>query len=324
MNQPLMWGGLIYEEIPGYPGAHGSTLTEAPNGDIVAAWYAGAYEKAKDVAIFISRLPKGEKEWTKPEILNDAEGLSEGNPVLFTGPDGTMWFFYVVMYGDTWNDCKVHYRTSADGGKTWGGEETLIKKKGWMTRNHPLVLENGTFLLPIYNEMLYTPGFLLTRDDWKNTKRTGTSLRAPGGLIQPTVVQLSDGSLLTYFRSAEQSDKKNIWMSTSQDGGLNWTDPARTSLPNPDAAVDLVKLQNGHLVLIYNHSSVSRLPLSAALSTDEGKTWSVRRDLEDEGGSYSYPSVIQASDGTIHVTYTYRRLSIKHVAFSEEWIKQKQ
>lgn len=35
---------------------------------------------------------------------------------------------------------------------------------------------------------------------------------------------------------------------------------------------------------------------------------------------YSYPSVLQTSDGYIHVTYTYNRETIKYVKFMESWI----
>lgn len=45
--------------------------------------------------------------------------------------------------------------------------------------------------------------------------------------------------------------------------------------------------------------------------------------MEDKpGGRFDYPSVIQAGDGTIHVTYTYNLRTIKHVRFKEEWVME--
>ena len=35
---------------------------------------------------------------------------------------------------------------------------------------------------------------------------------------------------------------------------------------------------------------------------------------------YSYPSVLQTSDGYIHITYTFNRETIKYVKFTESWI----
>jgi predicted neuraminidase len=35
--------------------------------------------------------------------------------------------------------------------------------------------------------------------------------------------------------------------------------------------------------------------------------------LENEPGEYSYPAIIQTTDGKVHVTYTWKRTRVKHV-----------
>ena len=52
--------------------------------------------------------------------------------------------------------------------------------------------------------------------------------------------------------------------------------------------------------------------MNVSLSRD-GKTWEAALVLESEPGEYSYPAVIQSSDGRVHITYTWKRERIKHV-----------
>lgn len=91
---------------------------------------------------------------------------------------------------------------------------------------------------------------------------------------------------------------------------------------NNNSGADGVTLKNGQHALVYNHVIVpdsakggkgARTPLNIAVSKD-GKKWKAVNILEDSPISqYSYPSVIQSSDGMIHVVYTWRRESIKYV-----------
>jgi predicted neuraminidase len=107
---------------------------------------------------------------------------------------------------------------------------------------------------------------------------------------------------------------------TSADNGKTWSPLEKTSLPNNNSGTDAVTLKDGRQLLVYNHVlppgkeiKGARTPLNVAISKD-GIKWYAAAILEDSPiGQYSYPSVIQASDGMVHVVYTWRRERIRHV-----------
>ena len=85
-----------------------------------------------------------------------------------------------------------------------------------------------------------------------------------------------------------------------------------TRLANPSAGIDAVRLADGRFLLAYNPTSRGRNTLEVAISTD-GQAWRRAVTLEDAPGEYSYPAMIQSSDGLVHVTYTWNRRRIRHV-----------
>src|SRR5947207_6257474 len=86
-----------------------------------------------------------------------------------------------------------------------------------------------------------------------------------------------------------------------------------TALPNPNSGIHAVTLKDGRHLLVYNHTTRDRSPLNVAVSRD-GHDWQAGPVLEREPGEYSYPTVMQAADGQVHITYTWQRQKIKHVA----------
>ena len=138
------------------------------------------------------------------------------------------------------------------------------------------------------------------------------------GVIQPAVWEYAPGRLKMLLRATRAVGC--VCQSLSDDYGRTWPPPEPTSLPNPNSAIDAVCLSGGRIALVYNPSQANRSPLVVALSEDNGVTWPHQRLLENGPGEFSYPSIIQAQDGLIHVVYTHRRTTIQHVVVDTEWI----
>lgn len=197
-------------------------------------------------------------------------------------------------------------------------QDPYVRHLGWMPRNHPLVLPDGTVLVPLANENINMAAMAIAHD---GGRRWSASALVPTlGLIQPALVRLSDGTLQAYFRDARGSG--TIARSLSTDQGRTWSAATATDLPNPSGGVDAVALRSGALAVVHNdHTGRERDRLTIALSRDGGRTWPVRKVIVHEPGQrFDYPSVIQARDGRIHVTFSDNLKSIRHVSFTEAWI----
>jgi len=197
----------------------------------------------------------------------------------------------------------------------------LFQRLGWQPRCKPIVLPTGRILLPLYTDT-FSISIMAVSDDDGRTWYASKPLIGFGN-IQPTVLRRNDGTLVAYMR--ENGPRDRVRIATSTDDGITWGPVGVTDLPNPGSGLDGLRLANGHWVLVYNDTARGRNSLAISLSDDEGRTWKWTRYLEKHpSGSYHYPAVIQARDGTIHVVYSYfvsGGKSMKHVAINEAWIK---
>lgn len=293
-----------------FPSCHASTLAELPNRNLICAWYAGNYEGSPDSAILASEFIKEQNIWTVPRVIADTPDLPEGNPVLFRERTGVLWLFFVTMHGKGWDTCKVKYQRSYDGGKTWEEPIILQDELGWMIRNKPLILSNGDIILPMYDERDWTAFFIISEDGGESWKPT-PKLSAPIGLIQPAIVEI-EGELIAFMRCGGSGGK--IWRAISNDGGRSWTSPHPIILPNPNSGIDAIGIGKG-ILIAFNNSTRWRTPLSLAYSEDKGESWEILMDIEKEEGEFSYPCLLQATDDLVHLTYTYKRVGIKHCIF---------
>ena len=319
------YSSFVFDDLPGVAVHHCSTLAEAPNGDLLCLWYGGSYESAEDQALYLARLPKGKRQWETPTRMLWNPEQPPGNAVIFRTPDnkvGVVWGRMEqsrpMRRGTGWGQCRMFYRTSDDNGITWSDDTEIPNTFGALPRNVPITLNDDRLALPVSGRTSKGSGsFLLYLSNDGTTWTQGGF--AQGG-SQPTIIQRDNGDLLALMRRHPR-----IPQVISIDGGQTWSEPATTGLKNPGSGIAMTRLQSGRVVLIFNDTEHdARYPLSILQSTDGGRSWKGQRTLEADWGEFSYPSVIQASDGTIHVSYTYRRYTMKHVAFNEDWLIHKE
>ncbi len=295
-------------------------------------YYGGAGEYATDTSVYGSRLKPGETRWSTPQIIAHDPLRSTGNGVVWQAPDGIVWLFYVVRFGETWSDSRIQVKLSRDRAETWSDASVLDLRAGMMVRCHPIALSDGDYLLPIYHETGHDPevvgaesaSLFLRYDHRAKTWSSTGEIHSRLGNIQPAVVQLDDRNLLAFCRrGADYKPRKDGFLvrSESHDGGRTWSPGVESDFPNPNSAVELLKLKSGNLVLIYNDHMYRRTPLTVALSADGGKTWPWRRNIAEGSNDFAYPSAVEAG-GLIHAVYTSDgRKVIHHVTFDEDWIR---
>lgn len=303
---------LIFQQAP-FKQCHASTIVETPAG-LVAAWFGGTKEGNPDVGIWLSR--QQDRQWTAPvEVANGAISADERrpcwNPVLFQPKAGPLLLFYKMSSAKSG---PAHWlgmlTTSDDNGKTWSRPQQLPDGMIGPVKNKPVQLPNGDLLCPSSTENNgWRVHFERTRDLGKTWTSTGPVNDGKEiGAIQPSILIHPGGRLQALGRTRQRAIFE-IW---SNDGGKSWGKMSLTELPNPNSGIDAVTLADGRHLLVYNHTARGRSPLNVAVSTD-GRAWQAALVLESETGEFSYPAVIQAADGLVHITYTWKRESIKHV-----------
>lgn len=332
---------FIFREAP-FQQCHASSIVDTPEG-LVATWFGGSREKSEDVEIWTSRETQGK--WTKPVAV--ASGLQDDhsrypawNPVLFQVPDGPLLLFYKV--GADPSEWWGLLKTSDDHGRTWSEGRRLPEGILGPSKNKPVLSKDGRLISPssteedgwkVHLEMSSDRGKTWTRIDPINGAEEF-------GAIQPAILKHEKGTLQMLARSR----MGRVVSSWSYDGGYTWSEMGPTELPNPNAGIDAVTLASGAHVLVYNHSASEpgawgrpRTPLDVAVSSD-GRDWKRVLTLEDEAGGltyveyeslirsgsepieFSYPAVIQSKDGLVHITYTWKRRRIMHVALEPEYL----
>lgn len=336
-SQTRRWSKrFVMADTPGYPDTNCAMFID-PQGRLWLLWptiLANRWESAlMKYRISSDYDEDGPPRWDRQEILHVTPG-----PEFESAVNG--WIHAVENQIDSMAELAggrervAQYlqelkRRSAD---------KLSRRLGWMTRAHPFVLENQRLIVPLYSDG-FDCSLMAISDNWGETWQFSPPLLG-GGNIQPSIVQRKDGSLYTLMRDNGYPPQR-LHQSDSLDRGQTWTAVSDSNLPNPGSGAEIISLRNGHWVLVSNDTEQGRHSLAVQISIDEGRSWKWKRHLEyhppgPEAGSFHYPSIIQAKDGALHVSYSYHLAyrdlpkdvdgdpaakSIKHVRFNEAWVE---
>ncbi|MDF1813167.1 MAG: exo-alpha-sialidase [Verrucomicrobiales bacterium] len=323
---------LFNPENPPTLSCHSSTIVELTNGQLAAAWFGGTKEPHIDNSIWFTRQEKGT--WLPPvAIVDGSEGMESdhrtGNPVLFQAKQGPLLLFYKVVphepnRASSWWGMMTR---SDDDGKTWtepwklGEDEKLGSHPHLIgpVKNRAFQLDDGAIFCPSSSEHEgWRVHFEVTRDLGKTWEVFGPINDAANfNAIQPGLL-IHPGDRRQILCRTKEGVVAQAW---SEDGGKTWGPFTATNLPNPNSGTDAITLADGRQLIIYNHTSKkglfprNRNRLNVALSPN-GKKWTPVLTLErEEASEFSYPYVIQTSDGKVHFTWTWKRKSIRHAVF---------
>ncbi len=350
-SAPYFNGPRVYVNIP--PDSYGPAFSlhnhvpavvSCPNGDVLAIWYTCDEEPGRELGILASRLRWGADEWEPASPFWDAPDRNDHASALLS--DGaTLYHLNGLSAAATYGSLATIMRTSSNSGATWSKASLILPDHG--PRHMPIAsafqLRNGTLVLPCDAVSGGHGGTAL----WMS-EDAGRTWRDPGGTIagiHASVVELDDGRLMALGRGDNVDGM--MPMSLSDDRGATW---AYSASPFPPIGTGqrlvLRRLREGPILAV----SFATAPMTitdesgaerdvegmfCALSLDEGRTWTNRRLVSDDGlerpvetldgwacpmgASLSerlgYLTAWQAPNGLIHLLS-----SRNHYAFNHKWL----
>jgi len=314
---------------------HFISVTDCPNGDLLAIWHTCISESGRELNIAAARLRFGQENWEPASLFWDAPDRNDHGHALWR--DANKIYNFIGLSTQV-RDVALVLRTSTDNGATWSAPH--------------IIADHGPSRMPVESVFKTKDGSIAISCDkgpnvlWMS-KDNGISWFNPGGQIRgkhACAAQLNDGTILAYGR--DSSIDGMMPASISHDMGKTYQYSASPFQPvSWGQRAVLLRLKEGPLFFA---SFCKRMPvknaagsehlvsgLFAAASTDEGKTWPYRRLVTDDGPgreigtmnaipvtmdahraeAAGYLTVCQSQDSVINLLS-----SRQHYAFNLKWL----
>lgn len=285
------------------------------------AWFSGG-KREPDAGNYGIVSYSEDGDWIDPAmvIVHPDSNVRVMDTQLWKDPKGRLWVFWVQNTGSKgfdglWGTWAIRIDNPETAHPSWSPPRRLCDG---LTRNKPIVLSTGEWLLPSYDWINRQSALYGSHDEGQSWELKGGAANAPepvNNFYEHMCVELANGDIWMLQR--------NIQESVSIDNGQNWTPLDTVSgLNAANSRLYIGRLRSGNLLLVYNEDRDRKVRknLTALLSKDEGKTWPYQL-LLDERDEVSYPDVIETEDGLIYVCYDRSRTGEKEIlmaAFTEE------
>ena len=260
--------------------------------------------------------------WSAPKVALERGVHSNLMSVsLLRLRSGSLSMFYLAK--DEPGQCHPWIRTTADEGATWSEPALILPEPGYFVLNNDRVIQtsSGRLVVTVAHHPPHptkkgdidyraTARWLLSDDagkSWREAKvRRGLTGETRTGQQEPGIVERADGSLWCFTRT----DRGRQYGMTSTDGGETWSEPEPTELKSPLAPASVERIPGtDDLLAVWCEYAPGepiakghgkRTPLMTAISSDGGKTWPVRRVLEeDPEGAYCYTAIHFVGDNVL-------------------------
>lgn len=321
------------------PSVHSATAIEMSDGMLQAFWFGGEREGAKDVSIWGSVFD-GQK-WSSPKVVVSRDTIARGtgryirklgNPVAVRLGEEVHLYVVSVSVGG-WSGSALN-RVVLD--RDWnrvGRTQRLVGNPllnlGTLIRSAPYVLEGGDLVFPAYHEMIEKfPQMLRVSADGRVVDRVSVPVKED--LFQPWALVPRAGEVELFLRRGADAAPE-IHVSQSGDDGETWDAPEGANLPNPNAGISAVRMDDGSILLAANPDENSRENLTLFLGADIEGPWKPVYEVDtkvreaDEKSlpsiEYSYPWLMKTRDGAIHLFYTWNRTQIRHLRISQRQLR---
>jgi hypothetical protein len=256
--------------------ANGVVLTVFKDA-LYCMWQSSAQdEDSPDTWVACNRSCDNGKTWTRPQPLalaNDTAYCTSGGWI--TSGNTLVAFVNVWPRHLSPTGGYTYYSTSTDG-TTWSALQPVTMADGspmnGVIEQDPITLSSGRIVgaahfqpglhvCPIYTDHPLGTGCwhkgIMPTEDRGNQSRE----------LEPSLYQRRDGTLVMIFRDQQSTFRKRV--SVSRDGGLSWTQPTTTNIPDARVKQSTGQLPDGTIFLAANPVGAKRrYPLALLLSSD--------------------------------------------------------